>query len=69
MDKTQIETFLTGDDLIMSGPTGLHRLYLPESSLSRVWTHTLGFAANNRHSVPGAYAARAVAKVYATNCT
>ena len=60
----QIEdAFVDGEHLVLKGHTGEHRLLVSESGPSRVWAHALQFAKANGHSVPGAYAAKAVAAV------
>lgn len=60
----QIEdAVVDGLHLAMKGYTGEHRLLLAESGPSRVWAHALDFAKANGHTVPGAYAAKAVAAV------
>lgn len=58
-----------GLHLVMRGYTGEHRMLISDVLPSEVWSHALHFAKANGHTVPGAYAARAVAAMKGVNVT
>lgn len=66
----QIEdAHVDGLHLVMKGYTGEHRMLISDVLPSELWTHALHFAKANGHTVPGAYAAKAVAAMKGVNVT